>query len=175
MKNSALPSLVPGLAAACVAAAVLLPPAPTPSEVQAVPVQLTSVAQAFDLSDPALAAAPISDLDLLEALDIPNAAGFISGPIFSTITYVLNSILSLVTWPLSWVGLSSLVLYPVYLVENIIGSIIAISPVAAVDVADLTGGFELPALPELALPDFDPGALGDAVQEAGAALLSLFG
>jgi hypothetical protein len=173
MNRSVFTPMTPGLVATCVAAAVLTPTiAPAPA-VQPIPVQLTSVAQSFDVLDAALTTAQLPDAEVLEALDIAGAAGFISSPVWSTVAGLFNTVLNLVTMPLSWLGLSSLVTYPVSFVESIISTIVSISPVAAVDVGDLTATLGVPALPDLALPNLD--GFAELAQDAGAALLSLLG
>ena len=183
MSHSAVARLTPCVVAACTAAAVLnpvvaaLPGAPTATHIAThiAAFELTSVSQPLDLLDGALGAAQLPDIDAIELLDIPNAAGY-------TATMLVNLAWSLV----SWIPIVSEVLWPVY---SAVWDVAWVLPFAAVDVGDFAGPFPLPALPDLTLPDlalpdslFDvdalgalPGldAVGDIAQDIGAALANL--
>lgn len=193
MRISVLPWISPLVAATCIAASPTVVPAVPHTDVQAHPVVLTSAA-APDLLE-LLGAEQLPDAVIGDAAGELLGLGYIVASLMS----VFNNVVSLLLTPIGWIPLigtvaTSLIWTPINLVEQLIWAVFVggvYSPYYPyfAEATDFNVPAELANVPlpaDFSLPDTMPnidelgldgvpdlGEVGGAIQDVGAALLSL--
>jgi len=184
----------PLVAATCIAGSPAVIPVVPRADVQVHPVVLTAEALPADLLE-SLGPGLLESLGSSELSDIAGdaAGGFFGlGYLIAEVIGVFNSVVSALLTPISWIPIvgslaTSLIWAPINLIEGIIWPLLVGSyypyyaeatDSAAVELTDMPGSseFSLPdaALNVGALEVGDLGDLGNAIQDAGAALLDMF-